>query len=95
MKAENKGRPLTTAFLLALVLAHPSLALAEDAKPAPLESAYFVVAKEVPTPMGYGIHAFGSKDAAVSFAKAGRDGAKVVALVDIKIESAPDSDVKM
>lgn len=162
MKTEIKARPLATALLLALIFGYPSLALAEDVKPAPIDPAIdacaqckmsikdsgyaaeviatdgrvykfddigclltylaanpsvkpaarfvqdssthawlplaranYVVSKEVPTPMGYGIHAFGSKDAAVSFAKARKDGAKVVALADIKIESDPDSDKKM
>ena len=60
-----------------------------------LEKAYYVVSKEVPTPMGYGIHAFASKAAASSFAKARKEAAKVVTLADLKVESAPDSDMKM
>ena len=162
MKTDLKANPLTTTLLLALILAFPSAAQAEDAKPAvldpaidacaqckmsvkdsgyaaqviagdgrvykfddigclltylsanpsvkaaaryvqdssthawvALEKAYYVVTKEVPTPMSYGIHAFASKAAAASFAQARKDGAKVVALADLKIEDAPDSDMKM
>ena len=58
-----------------------------------LEKAYYVVSKEVPTPMSYGIHAFASKAAASSFAKARKEAAKVVALADLKVESAPSSDM--
>jgi copper chaperone NosL len=58
-----------------------------------LEKAYYVVSKEVPTPMGYGIHAFASKGAAEAFAKARKDKAKVVALGDLSIPT--DSEMKM
>jgi copper chaperone NosL len=50
------------------------------------EKAYFVVSKEVSTPMGSGIHAFASKDAAAAFAKARKDGPKIQVFGDLKVE---------
>jgi copper chaperone NosL len=55
-----------------------------------LEKAFFVQSKEVATPMGYGIHAFASKAAATSFAKARKDGAKVVGVGDLVVVPAPE-----
>jgi copper chaperone NosL len=50
-----------------------------------LEAAWYVVAKEVETPMGYGIHAFASKGAAEAFAAARKAGTKVVRLPELDV----------
>jgi copper chaperone NosL len=48
-----------------------------------LESAYFVLAKERATPMGYGIHAFAKKEDAAKFASALEDKPKVLKLSEL------------
>jgi copper chaperone NosL len=55
-----------------------------------LEAAYYVVAKEVETPMGYGIHAFATKGAAEAFAAARKAGTKVLRLSELDIGAEAD-----
>ena len=80
--------------LLNCLSANPSIKAAaryvQDAKKRvwlPLESASYVVSKDAPTPMGYGIHAFASEEAAALFAKSLKGSPKVVALGDLKVGS--------
>jgi len=57
-----------------------------------LEAAYYVVAKEVETPMGYGVHAFATKGAAEAFAAARKAGTKVVRLSELDVGDKAEAD---
>ena len=56
-----------------------------------LESAFYVVSKDLATPMGYGIHAFAKKADAQEFASVRKDKPKVVGLADLPEPSDSES----